>query len=147
MPLARYFLLVGGALLALLFLADACMPILPLADGANSNRATIRIHSEMKLPERVVYDTSLPTITPVPVADSRRDATGQAVTIVAVPAKAQEAFAELQTSDANRVGPPETRKREAKQQHQRKHARRRVAPYEFRVARQPQFGWFGQLIW
>jgi hypothetical protein len=104
MPLARYFLLVGGALLALLFLADACMPILPLADGANSNRATIRIHSEMKLPERVVYDTSLPTI--VPVADSRRDAIGQAVTIVGVPVKTQEAFAELQTSDAIRVRPP-----------------------------------------
>src|SRR6476620_1225439 len=118
MPLARYFLLGGGALLALLFLADDCMPTLPLAYRSNSNRATIRIHSELKLPERVVYDTSLPTITPVPVADSRRDAIGQAVTIVAVPAKAQEAFAELQTSDATRVGPPEARKREAKQQHQ-----------------------------
>ena len=147
MPLARYFLLVGGALLALLFLADASMPILPLADGASSNRATIRIHSDMKLPERVVYDTSLPTITPGSAANADRDAIGQAVTIVAVPAKTLEAFAELQTSDAIRVRPPEARKREVKQQHQRKHARRHVAPYEFRVARQPQFGWFGHVIW
>src|SRR5262249_32694241 len=114
MPLARYFLLVGGALLALLFLADACLPILPLADGANSSRATIRIHSRLKLPERVVYDTNLPTISPGLVANAGRDAIGQAVTIVAVPAKAQEAFAELQTSDAIRVRPPEARKREVK---------------------------------
>lgn len=144
MPLARYFLLVGGALLALLFLVDASMPILPLADGANSSRATIRIHSDLKLPERVVYDTSLPTIVPGPAANAERDAVGQVVTIVAVPAKTQEAFAELQTSDAIRVRPPEARKREVRQ---RKSARKRIAPYEFRMARQPQFGWFGPFIW
>jgi hypothetical protein len=144
MPLARYFLLVGGALLALLFLVDASMPILPLADGANSSRATIRINSDLKLPERVVYDTSLPTVVPGPAANAERDAIGQAVTIVAVPAKTQDAFAELQTSDAIRVRPPEARKREVRQ---RKSARKRIAPYEFRMARQPQFGWFGPFIW
>jgi len=145
MPLARYFFLVGGALLALLFFADACMPILPPADAANSSPKTIRIHSEMKLPERVVYDTSLPTITPSAIAG--RDAVGQAVTIAYVPAKTEQAFAQLQSSDAVRVRPPESRRRQVKLQHQRKPARKRVAPYEFQMARQPHLDWFGHFTW
>ena len=51
-------------MLALLFIADACMPRAPVGDRANSNPITIRIHSDLKWPERVVYDTSLPTIVP-----------------------------------------------------------------------------------
>src|ERR1700746_1537969 len=64
---ARYFLYVGGVLLALLLLVDAFMP----QDVAVANhsapgldKTTVRIHSVQKLPERVVYDTSLPTIVP-----------------------------------------------------------------------------------
>ena len=145
MPLARYFFLVGGALLALLFLADTSMPILPLADGANSSPVAIRIHSDLKLPERVVYDTSLPTIVPGQTASAASNAPDPARTDV--PAKTREAFAQLPSSDAARVEPPEPRKRQVKQQHQRKSARKRVAPFEFRMARQPHLGWFGNAFW
>jgi len=37
MPVARYFLLVGGVLLALLFIVAACMPTLPVAESTGSN--------------------------------------------------------------------------------------------------------------
>ncbi|MGY4257033.1 hypothetical protein ACVI1L_004101 [Bradyrhizobium sp. USDA 4516] len=64
MPVARYFLYIGGVLLALLFLLDATIPNSPLAKQPDSSRPTIRIRSMQKLPDLVVYDTSLPTIVP-----------------------------------------------------------------------------------
>ena len=68
MPLMRYFVFVGGALLALLFVADACLPALPVAVASRSDTdlSVIRIHSDRKWPERVVFDTTRPTITPAP---------------------------------------------------------------------------------
>ena len=68
MPLARYFLCVGGVLLALLFVVNAALPTLPVTDADRTDTAVdksiIRIHSDRKWPERVVFDTSLPTIVP-----------------------------------------------------------------------------------
>jgi hypothetical protein len=115
MPLMRYFVFVGGALLALLFIANACLPALP-ATGARSTAAAdlsvIRIHSNAKWPERVVFDTSRPTITPVPAP-----VLAQAVP-APEPAKAatstvktgvREAFAQVQTVPAH-VEPKRKRK-------------------------------------
>ena len=62
MPVARYFLLVGGAPLLLLLVTGVFLPSLPAIERAEAPRATIRIHSEMKPPERVVFDTSMPTV-------------------------------------------------------------------------------------
>ncbi len=61
MPLLRYFLFVGGSLLALLFVVNAAYPVAPLPDTLTSaaDLPPIRIHSERKLPERVVFDTSV----------------------------------------------------------------------------------------
>jgi hypothetical protein len=42
MPLVAYFRNVGAALLALLFVAVACMPTVPVGDRANSIPVTIR---------------------------------------------------------------------------------------------------------
>ena len=67
MPLARYFYLVGGVLLALLFILDASFPKLPVAAKAKVYLPVIRIYSDRKLPERIIYDTSLPTIVPTQV--------------------------------------------------------------------------------
>jgi hypothetical protein len=41
MPLARYFLYVGGVLLALLFVADMCLPKLPV--GGHHRRRGISV--------------------------------------------------------------------------------------------------------
>ncbi|MGY3035311.1 hypothetical protein ACVIIV_004481 [Bradyrhizobium sp. USDA 4354] len=65
MPIFRYFIFVGGALLALLFVADLVFPAAPVAQAvatASNDQPLIRIRSDRHLPERVVLDTSQPTI-------------------------------------------------------------------------------------
>ena len=66
LPLRRYFLFVGGGLLALLFLLDAVLPP-PVRQRSASgpNFPVIRIRSELKRPPAVVIDTSQPMIAPV----------------------------------------------------------------------------------
>src|SRR3954463_2271261 len=68
MPLARYFSFVGGVLLALFFVLDACFPKLPIAAEPKVYLPVIRISSDRKWPERIVYDTIPPTLDPTPVA-------------------------------------------------------------------------------
>ena len=74
MPLARYFIFVGGVLLALLFVVDAYLPKLPATVSdraeAGTDKSIIRIHSDRKWPERIVFDTSLPTIVPAVKAEA-----------------------------------------------------------------------------
>jgi len=145
MPLARYFLFVGGVLLALLFISDAYLPKLAVSIRAISHSAIIRIHSDQKWPERVVYDTSLPTVIPAQIANME---TSVAVPEIAASAtvREREAFAQLQRPDANQL--PDPKKREPKLQRQRKKiAKRQAAPAARLVARQPQFGWFGNNMW
>lgn len=101
LPLAQYFLRVGGVLLALLLALDAYLPKLPVADREYANLPVIRIHSERKWPERIVFDTSLPASVPARIASSgpvtappetSGDASGKA--------NGREAFAQMQPSDA-----------------------------------------------
>jgi hypothetical protein len=69
MPLMRYFGFVGSALLLLLFALDRYLPQ-PVVEPvrAVAEKPVIRISSIEKLPERIVIDTSLPTIVPPPAA-------------------------------------------------------------------------------
>src|ERR1700720_4278288 len=76
MPLGRYFGFAGSLLLALLFLADWCIPKQSAAaDRADVDRSIIRIHTMHKWPEAIVFDTSLPTISPPPVIAAEVPAT------------------------------------------------------------------------
>jgi hypothetical protein len=70
-PIARYFIFVGGTLAALLFVAGWCLPTPPamFADQLAIDRTIIRIKSAHKWPERVVLDTSHPTIKPPAVEE------------------------------------------------------------------------------
>jgi hypothetical protein len=71
-PIARYFMVVGSALAVLLLIAGWSLPELPpsFPDRREiSDRAIIRIRSERKWPEKIVLDTSKPTITPPVVMD------------------------------------------------------------------------------
>jgi hypothetical protein len=70
-PIARYFIFVGGTLAALLFIAGWCMPTPPAMfdDQLAIDRTIIRIRSARKWPEKVVLDTSQPTITPPAVEE------------------------------------------------------------------------------
>ena len=67
MPIGRYIAWVGASLLVLLLVANWLLPQ-PVAEpaAAETNRPTIRISSMQQPPERVVIDTSLPTIVPPP---------------------------------------------------------------------------------
>ncbi|HZC97170.1 MAG TPA: hypothetical protein VE267_13765, partial [Bradyrhizobium sp.] len=67
MPIGRYIAWVGATLLALLFAADWYLPkSLPEPPVDPIDRPVIRIASVQKPPERVVIDTSQPTIVPPP---------------------------------------------------------------------------------
>ena len=154
MPLARYFLYVGGALLALLFVVNATLPDLPMAESsqpAPTDLSIIRIHSDRKWPERIVFDTTRPTIAPVPnpagqVAEAPRPPKVAAVE----PAKGQgrEAFAQLRTNPNELHSPAPRRKHKSV-------ARNYTAPPPANyfgsrpivVAQQPRFGFFGSNIW
>jgi hypothetical protein len=71
-PIARYFIIVGGTLAALLFIADWCLSTPParFADRPQAlERAIIRIKSAHKWPEKIVLDTSQPTIAPPAVEE------------------------------------------------------------------------------
>lgn len=65
-PLGRYLLLVGSALIALLFLADSYLPKFsgPFERESKVDKTIIRITSAHRWPQKVVYDTSQPTIVP-----------------------------------------------------------------------------------
>lgn len=148
MPLARYFFSVGGVLLALLFIADAYLPKLPVADSAVADLPVIRIHSDRKWPERVVYDTGLPTIIPAQTANTGGGAPAPATLAdVSDRARGREAFAQLQPSDANQPPQSDPQTPKPKPPRKRKIEKRRAAPSIVVVARHPQFGLFGTGIW
>jgi hypothetical protein len=148
MPLARYFLYVGGVLFTLVFILDACLTKLVVDERSHVNSPVIRIHSDRKWPERIVFDTTLPTIVAAQAAIAKDRVTSPAaVTDVSVKEREREAFALMQPSDAKRLQPPDPGRRELKQQRPRKIVKRHVPPRSILVARQPQFGWFGNTIW
>jgi hypothetical protein len=65
MPIGRYIAWVGASLLAFLFVADWYLPkSLPEQARDAINRPVIRIASVQHPPERIVIDTSQPTIVP-----------------------------------------------------------------------------------
>ena len=147
MPLARYFYLVGGALFALMFILDACFPISPAPERAHANLPAIRIHTDRKWPERIVYDTALPTIVPTSIAGA--DAVVPSAEIVAEPSvatKGREAFAMLPPA-AERLQASNTKIQALKPRHHRKIARKHPPASTIAMARQPQFGWFGRNFW
>jgi hypothetical protein len=99
MPLARYFALVGSALLALLFAADAYLPA-PSSDrfvreARDVDKSVIRLKSTHKWPERIVFDTSLPTLVPQALVAS---------TEAPVTSRSREAFAHLMDVSARIPG-------------------------------------------
>src|SRR3982751_4823254 len=144
MPVLRYFLYVGGVLLGLFFILDAYLPRLPMPFGVHDHLPVIRIASDRKWPERVVYDTSLSTIVPpqsmtmearLPIPDAGASAT------------TRQAFAQLQSPEANQPRPFDAKNREAGRPRERKIIKRRAATKTILILRQQQFSWFGANIW
>jgi hypothetical protein len=147
MPLARYFVFVGGVLLALLLAVDALFPqqaAVASQAAPSVDKTVVRIRSDQKPPERVVYDTSLPTIVP-PVMSAHASPAAAATPIAAAPVDVT-AQARVRDTFAQFV-PSETKKAEV--QRKRKVARSRpshplqTGQSQVRVAQQSQPGFFG----
>lgn len=141
MPLMRYFLFFGGVLLALLFVSDAYAPKSPASRAdtiATTENPILRIRSDRKWPERVVFDTSLPTI--VPAATAKTEASVPApATFADVSAKVRVLDSFAQSTDQ--------KKPEPKPQRKRKIAKNHVAPRMVLVAQQRRFGFFANDTW
>jgi len=64
-PVGRYIAFVGSLLLAILFIADWYLPMAPTQSvTSRETEPIIRIKSDRKWPERIVFDTSAPIIVP-----------------------------------------------------------------------------------
>jgi hypothetical protein len=162
MPLLRYFLYVGGALLSLILIANVVLPQEPLPGTLTSatELPPVRIQSDRKLPERIVFDTSSTVATaPVQVLAPPRVAAvvapipAPAVTAeMSAKARVREAFAQLPPSEdvsepkmdrMARVVVPAPQMYKVKQAPKRVAAPRPYAPRPLAmVAQQPHFGSF-----
>ncbi|MCK1386188.1 hypothetical protein [Bradyrhizobium sp. 21] len=149
MPIFRYFVFVGGALLALLFAANYVLPASPVTQAvaaASNEQPLIRIRSDRHLPERVVLDTSQPTIAApavkiAAVAAPQPPVEGMSPALAEMSAKARVRETFAQFTPAAKAQPSQ-----APVQAKRKVARTHPAPQPGRpmmlVAQQPHFGLF-----
>src|ERR1700759_2801396 len=162
MPLLRYFLYVGGALLSLILIANLVLPqeALPGTLTSAAQLPPVRIQSDRKLPERIVFDTSstvppapVPVLAPRKVAAVVTPAPAPAATAeMSAKARVREAFAQLPADEE--VAAPKMDQMAsvvvpAPQMYKVKQAPKRVAaprPYASRplamVAQQPHVGLF-----
>jgi hypothetical protein len=153
MFVARYFLFVGGTLIALLLGLNFYLPPVQTAAVSDAQRPVVRIASDRKLPERIVFDTSAPIVA------------AQPVTVAAQPAKtpALDALAQAAPSDVQATEPA---KAEPKMAPKRKVARRVVhqpviaygqpqftygqqqayAQPRVKYAQAPQYNFFGPML-
>ena len=98
MPVARYFLFVGGAAACAAVRARCfCPAAMAVASNAapSINKTVVRIRSDQKLPERVVYDTSLPTIVPPAATASCRGCRLAPAADVSAQARVRDTFAQF----------------------------------------------------
>jgi len=156
MLILRYFVFVGGALLALLLVCDAVLPQVPLPTTLQSSPdiPLVRIRSERRWPERIVLDTSIPAISSVTIATA--DTAQPKASVADVPAqpKLREAFAQMASvgrklqqpaaQAARTAEPAVVKSAEVKAQPRRKVAKLRSLRPLVLVAQQPQLhsGWF-----
>jgi hypothetical protein len=121
--------------------------VTPAAQATNTaaDLPMIRIHTDRKWPERVVFDTSAPTIVPTQTQIAKNQAGA------AVPVTVADASAKVTARDAfAQLVPTDLKKPVLKPQQKRKVAKRRVAPPTaptMLVAQRPQFGLFANNIW
>jgi hypothetical protein len=109
LPVRRYFLFVGGGLLALLLLLDAVLPAPATQSRASGpNFPLIRTHSELKRPSAVVIDTSQRMIAPVIAAQD--DGPAASAPIVLPDSRIRESFAQLVLASNKQTSASEPKK-------------------------------------
>jgi hypothetical protein len=160
MPLFRYFIYVGGVLLTLLLVSSAVFPRAPLPETLTSggDLPSVRILSDRKLPEKLVFDTRVPVQQAVPVVKTvvaaapiapAPVAASPAVAEMSAKARVREAFAQLpddqdasgaKMSQMALVTLPQPKMISKTQQPKRKLAAPRASAPVMMVAQQPHFG-------
>lgn len=97
MPLLRYFGCVGSALLTLLWVSHWLLPESTAEPvRGDIDKTFIRISSLEKLPEKVVFDTSLPSVAPPSsVAPPRTVAAAASPSVHAAPVQSAFAFVQI----------------------------------------------------
>jgi hypothetical protein len=105
MPIGRYFGFVGSLLLILLFVTDWYFPS-PVSgqEGHGIDKTVIRIASAHRWPDRIVFDTTQPTIVPPP---------NIVVAEIPTPNPPREAFAQL-TAPSSKTTVPEIVRKKSK---------------------------------
>lgn len=135
-------------MLALLLALDAFLPKDPVAERAKANSPLIRINSDRKWPERIVYDTNAPTIIPVSIASTEITVhTPELIADASANVAEREAFAMLLPSSVEESQSSGKGMHEPKMRHQRKIARKRTPAHRLAMARHLQFGWYGRNFW
>jgi hypothetical protein len=160
MPLFRYFIFVGGALLMLLLVSSAVLPRAPLPETLTSggDLPSVRILSDRKLPEKLVFDTRVPVQQTLPVLKTVAAAApvapapvaaAPAVAEMSAKARVREAFAQLPDEDDATgakmsqmalVTLPQPKMISRTQQAKRRLVAPRVPAPVMMVAQQPHFG-------
>jgi hypothetical protein len=146
MPLARYFLWVGGVLLTLLFVASAWLPKPPAVVETAAYLPPIRIHSDRKWPERIVFDTDAPRIEMAQAAEPVVDPPAPPPPAGVIPPDLRDALAQLQPQEAGQLQRHDPPSRVSKPAPRRRIARTRIAPVQL-VERRSPFGGFGPTLW
>lgn len=101
MPLRQYFVWVGSILLVALFALDQWLPSLPAAPhhaALPNERVNLRIRSDHKWPERVVFDTRQWGTSVVAADEPERDAASGAALTHADQRNPLDAFAAMQVT-------------------------------------------------
>lgn len=152
MPLAAYFRNVGAALLALLWIADFYLPKPPLAQGAAAYPPVIRIHSDRKWPEPVIFDTT--KVATAAAAPSPWDKDPPAPpTAREIPSNragtsaARDALALMSSQDAHHMASVEQKKRQITAKHAARGTRKYPRPQIVFAARQGHYAWLGFNYW
>jgi hypothetical protein len=135
----RYFLYVGGVLLALLLVVGWSLPgPTPMASyGGPIDSATLHVRSEHKWPERMQFDTASPSRLP-PSSPSVADAAIE-------DPKLEEAHAEIRPPEKPAVAKPKPRV-----QASHRHRQPQGQPQDgvrFAVNPSPQWGWGSSWSW
>ena len=116
-PLARYFVFVGGALMVLLMAFDLFSPKaaadIGIQSGGNVDKSVVRIKSEQKWPERVVFDTTHPTVAPKPVQTAQVTAAPEPAPEFTAGARVRETFAQFVPAEPKKPEATSAKKRKS----------------------------------
>lgn len=143
MLLLAYFRNVGAVLLALLLIADFYLATPPVTERAATHSPVIQVHSQRKLPEPVIFDTTQIVLAAVAPAQWDRNPS-------APPAAREMPIDRVDTSGvrasfalAPRAESYRATSAERKKRYSARAPRRNARHQIILAARQGQFGWFG----